>query len=362
MPRWNRCGARGIIPLMRRHAAALVSSVILFGSGCSTAQEPTVDSPAAPTAPSVSPEPSVGTSTAPAIGIETMAVGRSPWGVAYGYGSVWVPTAQALVRVDASTDEVLARIPIPQDLNRGTTVSGDPGIYNWAAVGEGGVWVTIARRELTVLHIDPRTDAVVGVIRAGIAPGRPTPLAVGAGVVWVANPASHELVRIDPATDRVIDTIRLQGFPPVEASGVAVAGGAIWVMDHASATLLRVDPSAGKVVDRVRLDTSGRLTGSGSEIWAASAGESTIQSVDARTGKPNPVIETCAGVNNVAPTDSLIWVATGTAVLCALDPTGEDNEVLDLPASGGIVVAHGRSAWISLPTEGAVAHVEYPAP
>jgi len=287
-------------------------------------------------------------------------VGRSPWGVAIGYRSVWVPTADSLVRVDADSGEVIATIEFPASVAKGPTVRGDPLIFNWAATGAGGGWVAVARARLSVLHIDPRSEEVVDVVDVGRAPDAPTPLAVGAGGVWIANPVTPTLTQIDPRAGKIVHTFPLRGFAPVRASGIAVAGGSVWVMDHNSGTVLRVDPATGKTSQRIQLDTSGRLSANGDTIWAASAGEDLLQSIDTDTGKPSPAVETCAGMNNVVGTGTELWVSTGTALVCVIDLESEEQQVIDLPAGGGILAAAGSSAWVSLPTEGQVAHVSLP--
>jgi DNA-binding beta-propeller fold protein YncE len=50
-------------------------------------------------------------------------------------------------------------------------------------------------------------------------------VAVGAGAVWVTDPKAGTESRIDPATNRVADTIKLGG----DLLNVAVSAGAVWV-------------------------------------------------------------------------------------------------------------------------------------
>lgn len=292
--------------------------------------------------------------------VEVIDVGRSPWGVAIGFKSVWVPTADSLVRVDARTGDVIATVEFPSSITKGATVRGDPLIFNWAAAGKEGIWITVARARLSVLHVDPASNDVVSVIDVGPAPDAPTPLAIGAGRVWVANPSTTILTEIDPRTDEIERTLPLRGFAPVRVSGIAVAAGSVWLMDHNSGTVLRVDPETGKPTDRIELDTSGRLFASAGAIWAASAGEDLVQAINADTGTADPAFETCAGVNNVVSTRAQLWVSTGTAIICVIDLETDEQHVVDLPAGGGIVAAVGSSAWVSLPTAGQIAHVSLP--
>ena len=50
-------------------------------------------------------------------------------------------------------------------------------------------------------------------------------IVAGAGAVWVANTLDGTVSRIDPATRRVVATIRVGGLP----RGVAVGDEAVWV-------------------------------------------------------------------------------------------------------------------------------------
>ncbi len=53
----------------------------------------------------------------------------------------------------------------------------------------------------------------------------PTAIAVGEGAVWVADDGDGTVMKIDPATDRVVRTIHVGGRP----AGISVADGRVWV-------------------------------------------------------------------------------------------------------------------------------------
>ena len=92
-------------------------------------------------------------------------------GLAAADGAVWIadPVGGKLVRIDAATRKVVARIPVGH---------GPAGV----AVGAGGVWVT-NYDDGTVSRIDPETNTVVGTIEVG---PHPDHIAAGEGGVWVA--------------------------------------------------------------------------------------------------------------------------------------------------------------------------------
>jgi serine/threonine-protein kinase len=92
-------------------------------------------------------------------------------GLAAADGAVWIadPLGDRLVRIDADTREVVARIPVGHNPTA-------------VAVGFGSVWVT-NYGDGTVSRIDPATNQVVATIDVG---RHPDHIAAGEGGVWVA--------------------------------------------------------------------------------------------------------------------------------------------------------------------------------
>lgn len=140
-------------------------------------------------------------------------------GIAVGYGAVWVPEPRldTVVRLDASTGKVEARIP----------VSGGP---TKVTSGEGGVWVTTTGGHSAVWRIDPENNETVAVIPV---PPKARRVATGGGYVWVTSGRGEEedarrpgvLSKIDPTTNELVASVEL-GFRP---DGVAVANRLVWV-------------------------------------------------------------------------------------------------------------------------------------
>jgi YVTN family beta-propeller protein len=155
---------------------------------------------------------------------------ESESGIALGEGALWVIGSADIVRIDPSTGEIVARIPIAQNP---TGAAPNPTAL---AVGEGAVWVAsraltftstyiksqVPIRRGTVSRIDPRTNAVVATIPVG---ADPFGIAVGEGSVWVANRRGFSISRIDPRTNKVVAAIPVGNRP----QGVAAGAGAVWV-------------------------------------------------------------------------------------------------------------------------------------
>ena len=113
-------------------------------------------------------------------------------------------------------------------------LGGTPG---GAAVGVGSFWVSV--ENYTLARIDPASRRVVATVRLD-GQHLPGAVVVGDGVVWVLA-GSGVLQRVDPATNQVVHTLAV-GPQTLEDGRLAVGEGAIWLSDAEAHTLIRVDP------------------------------------------------------------------------------------------------------------------------
>jgi YVTN family beta-propeller protein len=156
--------------------------------------------------------------------------GASPQSLATGGGSLWVANhdAATVTRIDLASGKVVADIPVPSEPHR-------------VAYGAGAAWVG-NWHDNSVSRIDPATNRVVG-SPIPIGSHHAGNLVVGAGSVWVTSDYRPEaaaedvvVVRIDPQTNRAVETIPVGGHP----IDVAAAGGAVWVSVADPGRLLRI--------------------------------------------------------------------------------------------------------------------------
>jgi streptogramin lyase len=110
------------------------------------------------------------------------------------------------------------------------------------AVGEGSVWVSDPHSSLL-----SRVDLQSGQQQAAISLGPPSeatgaPIAAGGGSVWVALAARRTLFQVDPESTSVVRTFRVGSAP----SGVAVEGNHVWVSDETSGGVTRIDSISGR--------------------------------------------------------------------------------------------------------------------
>ena len=98
---------------------------------------------------------------------------------------------------------------------------GDPG---GITVGLDAVWVANSL-DGTVSRIDPETNRVVQTVPVGVTP---TALAAGAGAVWVTSSEERNVTKLDGRG-------RLLARIPTGALGRGIAGGgSVWVTDHST--------------------------------------------------------------------------------------------------------------------------------
>jgi YVTN family beta-propeller protein len=160
---------------------------------------------------------------------QPVSTGASPQSLAVGGGSLWVANhdARTVSRIDQASGKVVADIPVPSEPHR-------------VAYGAGAAWVG-NWHDNSVSRTDPATNRVVGSpIPIGHRAGN---LAVGAGGVWVTSdyrvdgaPEDVVVIRIDPQTNRAVETIAVGGHP----IDVAATEGAVWVSVANPDTVLRI--------------------------------------------------------------------------------------------------------------------------
>jgi streptogramin lyase len=142
-------------------------------------------------------------------------------------GSVWAARGLLLHRVDPKAGTVTATVSDPE--RSGVLATGLAG-------GAGGLWLLGSGAGEELYRLDPATGRTRAMATIRSRTGdRPGVVAAGDGVVAVRIGATLYLV--DPAA-------QVRAIVPVPRSpgGLAVGAGAVWVADPARGRLLRVDP------------------------------------------------------------------------------------------------------------------------
>jgi YVTN family beta-propeller protein len=253
----------------------LLAVAILIGAGgCAGSAQPTA-----------SPNPS-GTP-----GVQArIPVGRSPGSPAFGADALWVPnTADGTVsRIDPSRNKVVATIPIgdPKQLQeagcgadsvhsfmRETFLQRRCDLPSAVAVGAGSVWV--ARNDQRALvRIDPSSNRVTNSIAVN---AQPFEMAANARGVWLSDYLADNVVRVDPRTNRVAAVIGVDHGP----SGIALADDAVWVVNTRAEKLTRIDPKNNRVVATIDVGAQPLPVAIvQNDVWVRNEQASTVMRID----------------------------------------------------------------------------------
>jgi streptogramin lyase len=205
---------------------------------------------------------------------------------------------------------------------------------------------------------DPRATTVVKTVRL------PQPAGFGTytnGSLWISSFADSVVMEVDPASGRVIRTIRGSSATPIDHPGGLVAiGSDLWVIQHRKAILTRISTRTGKVTGNVALpghsaDSPRFASG---RIWVplATTDDTVIARIDPATasldGPPIHVGSITCATNSLV--DGTLWLTSTGDPPCgtsarALDTMtsevspiqyGPDKDLYEIASAGG-------STWAS---------------
>ena len=183
--------------------------------------------------------------------------GLAPMGIAVTPGAVWVANHHAepggpgdstgsVVRIDPRTDSVVAKIALgAEDFCCGPD--------NMVAAA-GDVWLDIPNENL-VVRIDARRNKVAARIPVAAGCGQ---LAAGAGSVWVAEGCSNQIARINPRTNKIVARIDTGS----NVYSIVFAKRSLWATTD-DLRLLRIEPASDAIVDSIDISPADRTTGGG---------------------------------------------------------------------------------------------------
>lgn len=284
--------------------------------------------------------------------------------IVVGHGSLWVVDMKngeltkdgttpvgSLYQVDPGSGAVLDRVP--------------GAVGGWPTVGADAIWLSTAAGGLDVLT---RVDLATHDVRR-IATSHPRQLPHGTALVggnlWVDNWASGDLVRMDPGTGEVRQTIHLGNVASGRAPLSLISDGhSLWVGDE-DGLLTRFDGTTGEQTSRLQLpfrDVAFDGIDARRHVLYANAvrGNSLFeihvgQAGPDRLGRELPLTEEVDGMLGgfALGTDSL-WVATTNPdQLLRIDPEtftiSERTPLTGMAHTSNVPVAmaaSGRTVWI----------------
>ena len=227
-----------------------------------------------------------------------------------------------------------------------------PGSPADVARGAGAIWVSHSE-DNSILRLDPHSRRVEQTISVGRGPSA---LVIGKGDLWVANSLDGTVSRLDPGLNRVVDTIPVGHGP----SALAFGRGSLWVANARGDELVRVDGLSGQVLDRTALPS-----GPTGVAYAAGAAWVTSEAVGkvfriAADSSDIAEIPVGTGPTGIAADRVAIWVAnTLDGTISRIDP-GTRAVTTTLPVGNGPVdVSLGSgSVWVANEFDGTVSRID----
>ena len=197
---------------------------------------------------------------------------------------------------------------------------------------------------------DAKTAKLIAQIPLGF---KSSLISSGEGSIWVANPTTGTLTKIDPQT-RATQTF---GLPVSFLTGIAAGQGAVWVggisADGKELVVLELDPDFPSTPkNRIVLEHSAtpyspasnpvRVAVSSNAVWALEQGLGKVRRINPTSVEPTKSIEGIDALS-IAATRAAVWLGGRTGVT-RIDP--ETGQVLEPVHVSGVVT----SATMSITT------------
>ncbi len=240
--------------------------------------------------------------------------------------------------LSASTTSVAAPFVVSATLDVGTNPQG-------VAAAGGAVWVA-----------DPDSDTVSRINPSGINPsgdrvgatvdvaGNPVAVAAVNDAVWAASFNNRTVTRIDPVTNEVVATVAVGEAP----AGVAAAPEAVWVVNQADETVSRIDPATDEVVATIEVGATPQgVAATGGAVWVTNRDDDSVSRIDPATDEVVATVDVGATPYAVAVAGDDVWVAGfDEGSVTRIDAA--TNEVVATVDVGGFLIgvaATGDAVW-----------------
>jgi len=318
----------------RRLGPAIGSVVVLMAlAACTLTHVPAAQTRSTATAPSGTRVPA--RAAVPVGGVvQVINLPSSPYGVGFGFGSVWVAVDAVagglLLRIDPATDKIVARIPVGAFATR-------------IAAGLGALWVTNSA-DGTLSRIDPSSNHVTATIAVG---ADPFGVGVDAGMVWVGE-SDTEIVRVDPATNRRVQTVRLGAGNRFR--GLSAGFGSVWTVS-ADGRVTRLDSATGRIIAEVEIPNccDGEFAITKDAVWMSNVGDHRVRRIDPATNRVVAAINVNAKPFGIGVAGGLVWVTHGNATGQVSRISPKSGTVLGVtpvaPFAGALAVGAG-GVWV----------------
>lgn len=258
-------------------------------------------------------------------------------------GTIDAPPLNSLIQVDAGTGKILA-------IAEGMPSAGLQ--LPQVEYGEGGVWMLSGG---TVVHVDPSTVEPVAALTVGVGFLAVDDIAVWSRTVWVGAPPG--LVRINPATDHVLRSVRLGGAQ-AESGHVAAGGSSLWTVTGGDLT--RVD-QLGRPTGSAHVGQSSSAIAAGLDaVWIADDLQGNLTKVDPDTLRVLKVAAVAGNIDAIAVGGGSVWIVDSVAgVVTPFDPnTLSAGSPVRVGVNPTDLAVGLDSMWVSNQGEGTISRID----
>lgn len=260
-------------------------------------------------------------------------VKSDPDWLAVGFGSLWVKRPEGSVdRIDPASGSILEEIAIHEPR---------PEACHGLGTGADSVWTCDAQ---DLVRIDPATNEVVETVAVGkiLGQGR---LVRAADRIWVLTGNGDRLIGVDEADGSMSDPIAL----PVACNDLGAAADVVYVACEREDRVLRVDPASGAVTAASTIDGPTWVSAAEGGVWVSGAKDVyRLDPVTLSTAITVPGMATGYLGSIWADADGL-WVRKVDPFLTKVTDSGAIARIISADLeSGGDVVVDGGHVWASV--------------
>ena len=220
---------------------------------------------------------------------------------------------------------------------------------DWVAVTPDAVWVG-STGPFAVHRIDPKTNTRVATVKL---PGEPCAgLATGFNSLWIPLCGrSKQLAEVDLASNKLTKVFKIG--PAAAEGGVTTSPDSVWLVVDKAGSLVRIDPATGAVRQTIKIPPgSYNPLYSNGQIWITRADGSEITAVDAVSGVVSATAQTGPGPRFLTAGAGSVWTLNqGDGSLTRIDVVTKSSAktiALGTPGHGGDINFGGGMVWTTV--------------
>ncbi len=222
------------------------------------------------------------------------------------------------------------------------------GTADWVLVTDSAVWVA-STKPYDIVRIDPANNKIVARVR--ISDEACSGLAFGFNSVWVPICGSKPaLIRIDAMKNTISAVLPIT--PAGEEGGVAASDDSVWMVTDKNGTLVRVDPSTNGVRDRIHIPPgSFNPVFSDGTVWITGIESNVVTAVDASSGKVLASVPVGSKPRFLTAGAGSIWILNqGDGTVSRVDEKSKQVTTIQvgIPGTGGDIDYRADSVWLSV--------------